>query len=414
MMISGKSGAVISRMARCLGALLCAAALALPAGKARAQTAFYDASARELAGPPGSLIRSEPMPFAPAGAQAYRVLYRSVGMHGEPIAVSGVIIVPPGPAPAGGRPIVAWAHPTTGVVPRCAPSLAIFVFQQMAALRQLIEQGAVVAATDYPGLGTAGPHPYLVGDSEARAVIDSVRAARSLPGVGDGNSFAVWGHSQGGQASLYTGLIAKSYAPELRLVGVAAAAPATSLVSLMGDDFKSVGGKNLTAMTLWSWSRVYGAPIDKVVVPEAIPIVDRLSNECIESIFDILERQRTEKPLEQSFLSVGNIATVEPWRSLAMHNTPGTLSPQIPLFLAQGTTDNIVRPEVTRAYAQQQCKVGSKVTMMWVPGVGHGLVARDSANAAVGWMMDRFAGRAVPSDCGKAVATAAPVEASAQ
>ena len=137
---------------------------------------------------PGTLIRSEPMVFAPAGAQAYRVLYRSAGMHGEPIAVSGVIVVPPGPAPAGGRPIVAWAHPTTGVVPHCAPSLAIFVFQQMAGLRQLVEQGAVVAATDYPGLGTPGPHPYLVGDSEARAVIDSVRAARSLPGVGDGNS----------------------------------------------------------------------------------------------------------------------------------------------------------------------------------------------------------------------------------
>jgi pimeloyl-ACP methyl ester carboxylesterase len=395
MMISGKSRDVVSRMARCFSALICAAVLALPVGKAHAQTAFYDATARELAGPPGSLIRSEPMLFAPAGAQAYRVLYRSVGMQGEPIAVSGVIIVPPGPAPAGGRPIVAWAHPTTGVVPHCAPSLAIFVFQQMAGLRELIEQGAVVAATDYPGLGTAGPHPYLVGDS-------------------DGNSFAVWGHSQGGQASLYTGLTAKTYAPELRLVGVAAAAPATSLVTLMGDDFKSGGGKNLTAMTLWSWSRVYGAPIDKVVVPEAMPTVDRLANECIESIFDILERQRTEKPLEQNFLSVGNIATVEPWRSLAMHNTPGTLSPQIPLFLAQGMKDNIVRPEVTRAYMQRQCQSGSKVTMMWVPGVGHGLVARDSANTAVGWIMDRFAGRAVPSDCGKAVATAAPVEASAQ
>jgi hypothetical protein len=61
-------------------------------------------------------------------------------MQGEPIAVSGVIVVPPGPVPADGRPIVAWAHPTTGVVPHCAPSLAIFVFQQMAGLRQLIEQ----------------------------------------------------------------------------------------------------------------------------------------------------------------------------------------------------------------------------------------------------------------------------------
>src|SRR5580693_3456330 len=376
-------------------------AFTLGSEAALAQTPFYEASPQETAGQPGTLIRSEPMQSAPAGAQAYRVLYRSIGMHGEPIAVSGVIVVPPGPAPAGGRPIVAWAHPTTGVVPHCAPSLAIFVFQQMAGLRQLIEQGAVVAATDYPGLGTVGPHPYLVGDSEARAVIDSVRAARNLPGVDGGTDFAVWGHSQGGQASLYTGLIARSYAPELHLVGVAAAAPATSLVTLMGDDFKTTGGKNLTAMTLWSWSRVFGAPIDKVVLPEAMPAVDRLADECIESVFDIMVRRQTEKPLEQHFLSVSNIATVEPWHTLATHNTPGPLPASIPLFLAQGTTDTIVAPEVTRAYMQRQCKAGGKVTMMWVPGVGHGFVARDSADNAVAWMMDRFAGKPAPSDCGR-------------
>jgi pimeloyl-ACP methyl ester carboxylesterase len=396
-----------SCLTRCFGAILGAAALALSVARADAQTPFYEASSPEIAGPPGTLIRSEPMAFAPAGAQAYRVLYRSTGMRGEPIAVSGVIIVPPGPAPAGGRPIVAWAHPTTGVVPHCAPSLAIFVFQQMAGLRQLIEQGAVVAATDYPGLGTPAPHPYLVGDSEARAVIDSVRVARNMPGAGGGNSFAVWGHSQGGQASLYTGLIAKAYAPELDLVGVAAAAPATSLVTLMGDDFKTSGGKNLTAMTLWSWARVYGAPIEKVVLPEAMPAVDQLANECIESVFDILARRRTEKPLERHFLSVANIAVVEPWRSLAMRNTPGVLSPGIPLFLAQGTTDDIVRPEVTRAYMARQCRAGSKVTMMWVQGVGHAFVARDSADAAVSWMMDRFAGQPAPSDCGRAAQASA-------
>lgn len=403
-----------SVLRRCLGVIAGAAALALSVVGADAQTSFYDASRQEIAGRPGTLIRSEPMSFAPAGAQAYRVLYRSTGMHGEPIAVSGVIIVPPGPAPAGGRPVVAWAHPTTGVVPHCAPSLAIFVFQQMAGLRQLIEQGVVVAATDYPGLGTPGPHPYLVGDSEARAVIDSVRAARNLPGAETGNSFAVWGHSQGGQASLYSGLIARTYAPELNLVGVAAAAPATSLVTLMGDDFKTSGGKNLTAMTLRSWSRVYGAPINKVVLPEAMSAVDQLANECIESIFDILARRRTEKPLEEHFLSVPNIATVEPWRSLAARNTPGALPSSIPLFLAQGTTDDIVRPEVTASYMQRQCKAGSKVRMMWVQGVGHGFVARDSADAAVSWMMDRFAGRPAPTDCGKPLSSTADAQSPAQ
>ena len=393
--IKGASGAI-----HFAGVLLCAAIFGFSAGAANAQTPFYQASELQVRGEPGTIIRSEPMMFAPAGAQAYRVLYRSTGMHDEPIAVSGVIVIPPGPAPAAGRPIVAWAHPTTGVVPHCAPSLAIFVFQQMAGLRQLIEQGAIVAATDYPGLGTAGPHPYLVGDSEARAVIDSVRAARNIAGAGGGSEFAVWGHSQGGQASLYTGLIAKTYAPELHLVGVAAAAPATSLVTLMGDDFKTSGGKNLTAMTLWSWSRVFGAPIDKVVVPEAMPSVDRLADECIESIFDIMARRQTEKPLEQRFLSVPNIATVEPWRTIAAHNTPGALPPGVPLFLAQGTTDNIVRPDVTRAYMQRQCKAGGKVSIMWVPNVGHGFIARDSADSAVAWMMDRFNGLPAPSDCG--------------
>lgn len=376
-----------------------AAIALLAAFPSSAQTPFYQASPQEITGPPGTLIRSEPMQFAPAGAQAYRILYRSKGLNDEPIAVSGVAIIPPGEAPPNGRPIVAWAHPTTGVVPHCAPSLALFVFQQMQGLRPLIERGVVVVATDYPGLGTAGPHPYLVGPSEARAVLDSVRVVRNMPNAGGANSFAVWGHSQGGHAALYTGLLAKSYAPELNLVGVAAAAPATDLVTLMGDDFKTSGGKNLTAMTLWSWARVFNAPLDKVVLPAAIPTVDQLANECIENIFDIIERQSQEKLLEQTFLSVPNIATVEPYRSLAARNSPGALPKDIPLFLAQGTVDNLVQPAVTQGYFLRQCKAGSRVTMHLMPNVGHGFAARDAADDAVIWMGERFAGNLAPSDC---------------
>ena len=122
----------------------------------------------------------------------------------------------------------------------------------MQGLRDMVNRGYVVTATDYPGLGTAGPHPYLVGISEARAVLDSVRAARDMLGTGGGRRFAVWGHSQGGQASLYSGILGHSYAPDLDLVGIAAAAPATELAVLMADDLNSNGGRNLTAMTLWS------------------------------------------------------------------------------------------------------------------------------------------------------------------
>jgi acetyl esterase/lipase len=362
------------------------------------QGAFYRAAPEELAGAPGTLIRKETLGLpAPNGAAVYRVLYRSTGLHNEPIAVSGVVVVPRGTPPGNGRPIVAWAHPTTGVVPRCAPSLALFLIQQIQGVRQMVEHGFIVAATDYPGLGTPQPHPYLVGVSEARAVIDSVRAARTFGGAQ--NRFAVWGHSQGGQAALFSGLLAKSYAPELDLVGVAAAAPATDLLTLMGDDINTTGGRNLTAMTLWSWSRVFGAPIDSVIDPAALPTIDQLAGECIESIYDLLRRRSTGAPLEQHFLSVSNFYSTEPWRSLMTDNTPGPLPPNIPLFLAQGGADELVRPAVTADYMKRQCHAGGKVQMLTLPTDNHGFIARDAAAAAVEWMTDRFAGFPAPSDC---------------
>jgi acetyl esterase/lipase len=365
---------------------------------ARAQGAFYQATPTELAGPPGTVIRQEPLGLqAPNGATAYRVLYRSTGLHDEPIAVSGVVVVPSGPAPGNGRPIVAWAHPTTGVVPRCAPSLALFMIQQIQGVRQMMEHGFIVAATDYPGLGTPQTHPYLVGVSEARAVLDSVRAARSFGGAQ--NRFAVWGHSQGGQAALFSGLLAKSYAPELDLVGIAAAAPATDLLTLMSDDVDTAGGRNLTAMTLWSWSRVFDAPIDKVIDPAALPTINQLAGECIESIYDLMLRRSTGRPLEQRFLSVSSFYDTEPWRSLMASNTPGTVPPNIPLLLAQGGADELVRPAVTDDYMKRQCRAGGRVQMLALPPDNHGFIARDAAPAAVEWMTDRFAGFPAPSDC---------------
>ncbi len=365
--------------------------LAVLAGGAPAAQAQNDGA--------GRLLQAQVLPGAPDGATAYKIDYQSTGLHGEPITVSGMVIAPPGPA-AGPRPVVAWAHPTTGVVPRCAPSLARKRFQMIAGLHLMLARGYVVAATDYPGLGTPETHPYLVGDSEGRAVLDSVRAARQIAGVGAGARFVVWGHSQGGQAALFTGLLAHKYAPDLQLLGVAAAAPATELATLMKADLDTNGGRNLTAMTLWSWQRVFDAPTDAVLDPSAIPVVDRLASECIESIFDIFLRRRTERPLAQAFLKSDNFASTEPWASLLKQNTPGELPADIPVFIAQGTTDTLVLPRVTEAYVRRLCANGSAVEFDPVPKTGHGFVAFKASDAAVAWIADRFAGRRAPSNCG--------------
>jgi acetyl esterase/lipase len=368
---------------------------------ALAQSAFYRVSADELKGDPGTLIRQEERPGAPLDAMAYRVLYRSTGLNGEPIAVSGVVIIPAGPAPPGGRPIIAWAHPTTGIVPHCAPSLALFFFQQIQGLREMVRRGYIVAATDYPGLGTPGPHPYLVGISEGRAVLDSLRAARNLARHEAQKRFALWGHSQGGQAVLYASILSRSYAPELELVGVAAAAPATELGALMRADIATAGGKNLLAMTLWSWDRVFNAPMRELVDAGAIPTVDKLANVCLEGIFDMQPRKAVGKLLQGRFLKVNDPTAIEPWRTLLAQNTVGMLPPGLPAFIAQGAADDTVDPPVTADYAKRLCANGNAVRMALLPGVGHGMIAVKSAKDAVEWMSDRFAGAPAPSDCGR-------------
>jgi pimeloyl-ACP methyl ester carboxylesterase len=200
---------------------------------------------------------------------------------------------------------------------------------------------------------------------------------------------------------LFTGLIAKTYAPELQLLGVAAAAPATDLVKLMNEDIDSVGGKNITAMTLWSWQRVFDANMNRVVDPRAMPAIDQLAQECIEGPFDLRRRQRTEQPLEQYFLNTKHPSDVEPWHTLLAQNSPGTLPAEIPVFLAQGTDDVIIRPKVTQDYAAALCGAGSKVRIFSMPNIGHSRAAQASTQAVLDWMSDRFAGKDAPNDCSR-------------
>lgn len=348
---------------------------------------------------PGALISMKVLSGAPEGATAYRVLYYSTDLSGALVPVSGVIVIPKTPAPPDGRSIVAWAHPTTGIVCRCAPSIARVFFASVQGLDEMLARGYIVAATDYPGLGTPEVHPYLVGISEGRAVLDSVRAARQIPGAEAGIKFAVWGHSQGGHAALFAGLLARQYAPELHLAGIAVAAPATDLARLMTDDLGTGGGNNITAMTLWSWSRVYNIPISQVMTPAAATTVDRLANECIERWFDVIIRRGPTMALKKSFLTVHDLAAVEPWRRLLAQNTPGLLPPEIPVFVVQGSNDKLVQPTVTAAYFAALCQNGSKVEYEVLPGVGHAFVARDAAHDAIAWIGSRFAGAPTPTDC---------------
>ena len=175
-------------------------------------------------GEPGEIIDVEVLDVG-EDYVGYRILYHSRSLRGDDIAVSGFVVAPAGDPPPGGWPLVAFAHGTAGTADICAPSHE--AEEHIASWGPYLE-GYAVVATDYEGLGTPGLHTYVVGRSEARGVLDSVRAAhnlRAIDGPGSGSllpvsdAFVVWGHSQGGHAAMHTGQHWADYAPELRLLG---------------------------------------------------------------------------------------------------------------------------------------------------------------------------------------------------
>ena len=191
--------------------------------------------------------------YAADASKSYQVLYRSTKLNGQATAVSGTVWIPKGTAPVGGWPVISWAHGTTGAADVCAPSR----FQDYtiptsgdllpavqkakdarayndATLGDWLRAGYAVVATDYEGLGTPGPHPYLLGHSEGRGVIDIVAAAHQLPAVQLSNKWVASGHSQGGHAALYAAADAAAWTATSAytgsvLKGVAAFAPANTL-----------------------------------------------------------------------------------------------------------------------------------------------------------------------------------------
>jgi acetyl esterase/lipase len=347
---------------------------------------------------PGSILRTEPFTDGvPAGARAVKVLYVSTDPEGRPIAVSGLVIAPER-APAGPRPILAWAHGTVGVDRACAPSLTREPLKGIPDMAGPLANGWVLTLADYPGLGTPGPHPYLVGESEGRAVLDLVRAAHALDlGVPLDRRYAIWGHSQGGHAALFAGQLAPSYLPEQELVGVAALAPATLLRDNMTAVAGTQSGNVLTIMAVASWTRYYPDVDDGVLTDAARRPARLIAGGCLgqPSRFRLLVGALR---LPDRVVDI-DIAADPVWGAHLDRNTPTPEGIAAPLFVAQGLADEIVAPTVTADWVARRCAAGAAVESTTYPDVTHGDIVGPGGAAALAWTEARFAGAPAGDTC---------------
>ena len=355
--------------------------------------AFYTASAKQIkAGKPGSVIRSREVKKTangrvalPSASKTILVLYRSLDPKGNPIAVSGTIDLPKGKAPKGGFKSISWAHGTTGAADICAPSRNAagnpadgYIAYATASYDGWLKDGHPVLRTDYEGLGTPGPHRYLVGASEGRGVVDIVLAARELyPALS--KDYLIGGHSQGGHGGLFAGSLAPKLAPKLNLKGVFVYAPASHLweqgqaIGSLGAGFEGLSG--VAIMIMYSAAREAGVDPSTLVTAEIAAKLGLIEEACSAQLAQALGTVQPKDLLKPGVTTASIDAALK-----AMNPN---VKIKAPVLILQGLGDSTVFPAFTQALVNELKQSGDNVTYETFPALTHSGVVTDPAAAAV-------------------------------
>lgn len=361
---------------------------------------FY-AAPREVPDEPGKLLQYEEFTRGvPAGAIGYRYLYTTEASDGSIVVASAVAISPDDDQP---HASVTWAHSTTGIKQKCAPSMQQDPFRSggMFAAKQLTAQGMALIMPDYPGLGTEGNHPYLIGVDTGRSVLDATRAAYNLDELRLSRTTVLWGHSQGGHAVLWASQIAADYAPDLDIRGVAAISPASDLTALVGTLDDVTGGMVFAAFVLAAYQ-------------EAYPEVDR--NDYLRTGVEYTAQQLPEQCLDgpgswRSAVAVGvrlidpSIFRVDPRTGVLgerlRENIPLPKN-DIPLLVTAGSADPLINSRVQDSYVRTLCMADVGVQYDTVEGADHISMLYGNSEylpKLLAWTADRIAKVAPVSNC---------------
>jgi pimeloyl-ACP methyl ester carboxylesterase len=291
---------------------------------------------------------------------------------------------------------VAWAHGTTGIADRCAPSATgnLFYDDYGRVGRNLLDQGFVVAATDYHGLGTRGVHTYHRTEEMAHAVVDSVAAAHDLAGVGPlRREWFVVGHSEGGLAALATDAVSADSLPGLSYRGAVVAAPTPPLGTFAPAMF-SIEGRGYAVLLLEAVAGI--APdLDPAVAlgPEAASREALVTHGCWEEAVPGFDDIPPERMLSRPEVGQRLAEVLAVWARYAPDTAAG------PILVVQGEADESVPPPITAQLVDDLCANLATIEYRTYPGAGHDEVMAASSADVDAWLAARLAGKPAPSSC---------------
>lgn len=386
----------------------------------------------------GKLIKVEKIRTAVPGAQAWKIAYVSSDVAGNKTLATGILVAPIGASGAANRPIMAWAHGTTGTAQNCGPSQIRDPAQPLnqyflmsgnswtdfgiPALDTFIKAGYVVVATDYQGLGGGGKHQYSVAASQAQDVINSIRAATELKETGAGSKAIVYGWSQGGGAAIAAAGLADyvkaadSVNNNIDLIGFVAMAPFDVAV-VFPDSIKSNADAktslqklsasfgtnifNFTHFTQNLWGMVAAFPnlkLEDILTSEGVKVVnDVMPRKCMHVASDTINFS-----YGQSYKSLlrNDVNNAMAWIEAYRKSSVAPVKPMAPVIIYWGSNDTTVPPVMGKLYYDQMCKLGGNLTRVELPGKQSHFTTPGSAEPFyVKWVADRFAGVPASNGC---------------
>ena len=365
---------------------------------AHAPDAFYD-SPSELSHQPGALLRSEPLKdvMLPAGMRGWRILYSTTVDDNTPATAVATVFAPTDP-PAGPRPVIAWEHATTGLLQKCMPSVLSMPSKGVPWRDRIVMAGWVVVATDYSFAEKDGPHPYLIGEGEARAALDSVRAAKQMPELTLDKRTVIWGYSQGGHAALWSGIVGPRYAPDLEILGIAAIAPPANVEKSLAMNVEA--DKRFGPYLALSYSRFYpDITFEQAIRHEALDAARQIVNLCC---FLPPEDQERITALSATFegpaLATSSNKALQ--ARLEQNAADGLIT--APVLIAQGLSDIVVPSSATDAYVEERCSAGQRLEYWTFAGRDHFTIVQPGTpleQLLIKWTTARFANESQPSGC---------------
>ncbi|MFI8192354.1 lipase family protein [Streptomyces sp. NPDC085946] len=417
--------------AACLGAQAVPAAAAEPVVSRGVRIPEFYTPPATLPAQNGALVRSEPLPLAlslpgldgPLPGRATRLMYRSTDAAGRPVAVTGAYLEPAAAWRSGGpRPLVAVAPGTMGQGDQCAASLGlqhplritartVSVGYENLAVYRLLARGIAVVITDYGGLGTTDRlHTYVNRVDEAHAVLDAVRAARSLRGasVTAASPVGLFGYSQGGGATAAAAELQPSYAPDVTLAGTYSGAPPADLAAVT----EAIDGSDLAGALGWSVNGflqsepALGEVAERHLNTAGKAALADLSTMCVGDALLAYNSARSTAWTTDG-RTIGEVVRDEPaLRAFLEEQRIGTMKPSGPVRVATGVNDDLVPHDQSRELAVAWCAKGADVTYKPVvlPDLGRSLINHFTPlladqGGAISWLTDRLRGEPAPSAC---------------